>query len=195
MELKTRKNLIEEKDNVQFSSERKQINNALEKEDKRKKRKEDKKDRIKMSNSYSAIKWIATVMDNYFIDPIVGFIPGFGDFATSILGLPYIYVSLFKIRSIPLTLAVIYNMLIDILVGIIPFFIGNILDFFNRSYRKNMRLIVGFVEDDREIIAEVNKKAIRAAISIAIFILLIYWLILFVEYIFGLIGDFFSWLF
>ncbi|RPD90414.1 DUF4112 domain-containing protein [Neisseria weixii] len=40
-------------------------------------------------------------------------------------------ISLFKTRSIPLTLVVIFNSLLDLLIGLIPV-IGTALDFFHR---------------------------------------------------------------
>ena len=48
---------------------------------------------------------------------------------------------------------------------------------FNRSYKKNYRLIVGYVEDDQEIISEVNSTAIRTAVLIAIMCVVIYYLV------------------
>ena len=62
------------------------------------------------------------------------------------------------------------------LTRLIPFYIGDIIDVFNRSYKKNYRLIVGYVEDDQEIISEVNSKAIRTAVLIAIMCVIIYYL-------------------
>ena len=135
-------------------------------------------------------------MDKYCLDPIIGFfLPGFGDFLTSILVLPFIYVSLFKIKSIPLTLAVIFNILRDIALGLIPFWIGDIIDLINRGYLQNCRLIVGFVEDDKEVIHKVNKRAFWMAVLIVIFCLIIYWLvglvIIAAEWLWGLIDKLF----
>lgn len=90
--------------------------------------------------------------------------------------LPFLAVSLFRIKSIPLTLAIVYNMLTDMLLGIIPLWIGDLLDIFSRSYTKNFRLIVGFVEGDQEIIREVNRKAVLTAVGILLLCVLIYWL-------------------
>lgn len=42
------------------------------------------------------------------------------------------------------------------------------LDVFNRSYLQNMRLIVGFVEGDKKIVAEVNGKAVGTAVFIVV---------------------------
>lgn len=156
--------------------EKKDIDDSINKEIKRQKKKAEEKLRITQSQSYRYLKTIATVMDKYLLDPILGFIPG-GDALASVISLPFIYVSLFKIKSIPLTLAVIYNIMKDVFLGMIPFFIGDIIDVFNRSYLQNLRLIVGFVEDDHEIIKEVNKKALRSFIGIVLMLVLIYFMI------------------
>lgn len=154
-----------------------QAQRALNKEQARREAKLQKKLRIQNSTSYQLIEGIATVMDKYCLDPILGLIPGVGDFITSVCALPFLYVSLFKVRSIPLTLAVIRNMMVDVLLGSIPFWIGDIIDFFYRANLKNHRLITGFVEDDREVIAEVNRKAFWTAIWIGIIGYAIYWTI------------------
>lgn len=166
------------------SEEQERIDHAIEKEEARRRRKEQKRQALETDSSYRMVKGIATVMDKYFLDPIIGFfLPAFGDILTSVMTLPYIMVALFKVRSIPLTLAIIYNMLVDMLIGLIPFWIGDILDAFNRSYVKNYRLIVGFVEDDKEVIHEVNRKAVFTGICILVFCLLIYWLTKLVIYV------------
>ena len=96
---------------------------------------------IKKSKTYKLIEAIAKVMDEYYVDPLLGLVPTVGDAVTSLLTLPYLFFSVFKLRSIPLTLALLCNMLIDFAMGVIPFWIGDILDFFNRSYIKNYKLI------------------------------------------------------
>lgn len=153
-----------------------------------------KRQQIEKSSTYSLVKGIATVMDKYFVDPIIGLIPVVGDLITSIFVLPYIYVSFFQIKSIPLTLAVIYNSLIDVLLGFIPV-VGDITDIFHRSYIKNWRLIVGFVEDDRKVINEVNKKAILMGFLIVVVSLLIFLLWKLISGLITVIGGFFSRLF
>ena len=110
----------------------------------------------------------AKYMDKYYLDPLIGLIPGgVGDVLSSSLAMPFIYYSLCVVRSIPLTLAVIYNVLLDVLIGAIPF-VGNVLDIFKRSYLSNLRLITGYIEDDKEIISKVRKKALATAVLIAI---------------------------
>lgn len=134
---------------------------------------------IKESQAYKLIEAIAKVMDEYYVDPLLGLVPTVGDAVTSLLTLPYLYFSVFKLRSIPLTLALLCNMLIDFAMGVIPFWIGDILDFFNRSYIKNYKLITGYVEGDEKMIKSVDRRAWWMALLIALLCLLIYLLIKF----------------
>jgi len=159
---------------------------AMAEEEIRRNRKEEAKRRLEEDSSYRLCRNVAKYMDDYYIDPVLGFfLPGVGDIISQTLSLPYIYVSLFKIKSIPLTLAVLYNIMVDSLVGLIPW-LGDIIDFFYKSSKKSYRLIVGFVEDDENVKHEVNSKAITTAILIVIVGALIYWL-------FQLVSSFIGW--
>ena len=162
-----------------FANEKEEnvVSEAINKEELRRKRKEEKLRELQESDSYQLISFITTLSDKYFLDPIIGLFPVVGDFITSVVGLPFIYVTLVKVRSIPLTLAVIYNYLIDMLLGCIPFWIGDIVDFFNRAHVKNMKLITHYVQDDKETVNEVNSKALRTAILIVILCIVIYYTI------------------
>ena len=162
-----------------ISKELQDVNKALLQEENRRKAKEEKRKKIEQSSSYQSIKNIKVLMDDYFLDGIIGLIPVVGDVFTQIFNVVYLYVSLFKVGSIPLTLAIIYNSLKDVLIGAIPY-LGIILDFFYKSYRKNFELVVGFVEDDRRIIQEVNRKAFSIFIGIVIIVVLIYYLVKFI---------------
>ena len=151
---------------------------AIDKELQRQNKKAEKRRQLENNFEYKVVKGISVAFDDYFLDPIIGFIiPGAGDVLTSICAIPFIWVAVARVKSIPLTLAVIYNTMIDVALGLIPFYIGDIIDAFNRSYKKNYRLIVGYVEDDQEIISEVNRKAIRTAVWIAILCVIIYYLV------------------
>ena len=162
-----------------FANEKEEnvVNEAVNKEELRRKRKEEKLRELQESDSYQLISFITTLSDKYFLDPIIGLFPVVGDFITSVVGLPFIYVTLVKVRSIPLTLAVIYNYLIDMLLGCIPFWIGDIIDFFNKAHIKNMKLITHYVQNDKGTVNEVNSKALRTAILIVILSIVIYYTI------------------
>lgn len=115
---------------------------------------------LKQSTAYRALRTTAKTMDKYGLDPLMGLLPGgIGDLLSALLALPAIYMAAVEVRSLPLTLAVIFNILRDVAIGLIPFWIGDAIDFFNRSYLQNLRLIVGFVEEDEGITGEVNRKA------------------------------------
>lgn len=166
------------------------IERSIRKEEQRKAEKEMRRMEIEMSSSYRMVQGIAKFMDKYLLDPIIGFfVPGIGDILSSVLVLPFIHVSLFKIKSVPLTLAVIYNVLIDVLIGLIPFYIGDIIDVFNRAYLKNARLITGFVEDDKEVISEVNRKAAWMGFMILVLCVLIYFMVLWVMKLMDWLGG------
>lgn len=161
---------------INTEQEERKRNEALEKEMERRRLKEEKRQELMSMTSYVVMQKTAKYMDRFFIDPIVGFFfPAVGDFLSSLLALPFIYYSLFVIKSVPLTLAVISNVLKDMLVGIVPL-LGDVLDAIYRSYSKNLRLITGYINDDKQIIHQVNKKAVKAAIFIVVLCLLIYWL-------------------
>ena len=115
------------------AQEQYEIERAISKEEERREAKEMRRLEIEDSLSYKACMAINKYMDKYFLDPIIGFIlPSLGDFLSSLLVWPFIYVAAFKVRSLPLTLAVIFNVLRDIAIGLIPFWIGDIFDAFNR---------------------------------------------------------------
>lgn len=168
---------------------------AKHKELERQARKERKRQELEGSFSYRTVCWITKVFDDWYLDGVLGFFQGVGDLFNAIFAVPFVYVSLVKIRSIPLTLACVANILVDSLVGMIPFWVGNICDFFIRSYRKNMRLIVGYVEDDKEIIAEVNRKAVWMAILIIVICLLIYWAVVLLKTVITSVYDWIGSLF
>ena len=163
---------------MNFEREDRQRETALAKEQERQAEKEAKRDALMSTTSYRIMDKTAKYMDMYFLDPIIGLIPGgVGDVLSSFLAIPFIYFALVQVKSIPLTLAVICNVLKDALLGSIPFFIGDIIDVFNRSYVANLRLITGYVNDDKAVIHEVNRKATWSAIFIVILCVLIYFIV------------------
>ena len=158
-------------------------------------KKQEKREKLEQDPVYAACAKISKVMDQYYLDPIIGFIaPEVGDFLGGFLSLPFVYVSLTKIKSIPLTLAIIFNTLIDMLVGAIPLF-GDIFDIFHRSHKKNYRLLTGFIEDDKEIKKDVNKKALFCGIGIAVLMFLIYIVMQFMVKVVGYVWGQFTSLF
>lgn len=142
---------------------------------------------------YAMARGAAKYLDGYFLDPILGFfLPGVGDAITSTLTVPMIYLALVKLRSLPLTLALVNNLVKDVLLGMLPFFIGDIIDIFYRANKRNYRLVNGYIDEDPEIVREVNRGAIWAAVSIAIVIVLIYWMVKLVAYLVEALTVWFS---
>ena len=84
---------------------------------------------------------------------------------TALFTLVHIYFSLFRLHSVPLTLAILNNSLRDLLLGLIPFYVGDLIDFFHQSNARNMRLIDGFINEDQTVIADVNRKARQSLIA------------------------------
>lgn len=145
---------------------------------------------VKDTRPYRIMSKITKWMDRHHIDPILGLVPGgWGDIVSAVMLLPFVWFSLFVVKSLPLTLAVIYNTLRDMVLGLIPFFIGDIIDFFHHSYIRNMRLIQGFVENDQAIIHEVNRKALAFAGAILVCIVII---VLLVKFTLSLLSHIFS---
>ena len=171
------------RENLGFESEieKAKMERALAKEEKRREKKELAREKLENDWMYRTVKGISFLMDKCFLDAVLGFIvPGVGDFLTIVLSFPFLFVALFKIRSIPLFLAVLYNIVLDCFIGLTPY-IGDLLDVFYRSYTKNYRLIVGFVENDGDVIDEVRRSAWKSAILIVILGVACYFLYLAVK--------------
>lgn len=129
--------------------------------------------RLMDNKVYQAMGNLTKYMDRYYLDALFGLMPGWGDLITVLSAIPFIYFSAKVIKSIPLTLAVINNSLRDVLLGMIPFFVGDIIDIFHRANTQNMKMVQGFVDGDETIIKDVNKKATQSAIVLIVTILLI----------------------
>ena len=112
-------------------------------------------------------------LDRFYLDAVIGLIPGWGDAVALLCVVPFVYFSMCIIKSIPLTLAVLNNALRDVLLGMIPFFIGDVIDIFHRANMKNMAMIQGFIDGDEAIIKQVNRRALQSAIVLVVLLLLI----------------------
>ena len=141
------------------------------------------------SRFYRTLQRIARWMDTYYLDPILGFLlpAGIGDFVSAFMALPLIVFSLFVAKSIPLTLAIINHTLWDILIGLIPFFVGDVLDVVSRPYRRNLRLIEGYLAGDKSTIRHLQKHVAITLFAILLCCTLIYFMLKAVLWF----GDFF----
>ncbi len=165
---------------------------AMNKDEKRRLRRE----RLMGNKAYQAMKGLTRCMDRYYLDALIGVIPGWGDAIAMLSAIPFVYFSVRVIRSMPLTLAILNNTLRDVLLGMIPFFVGDIIDVFHRANTKNMAMIQGFVDGDEAIIREVNKKARQSAVVLILLLLLIalmIWLLItFGSYLYSLVASLFQ---
>ena len=151
--------------------------------------------RLMDNKAYQTMQGLSRYMDRYYLDALIGIIPGWGDAIALICGVPFVYFSSMVIKSIPLTLAVINNALRDILLGMIPFFVGDVIDIFHRANVQNMQMIQGFVDGDETVIKQVNQRARQSAIVLVILLLLIalmIWaLVSFGSYLYSLVVSIF----
>ncbi len=151
--------------------------------------------RLMSNKSYQTMCFLSRYMDRYYLDAIIGIVPGWGDTIAVLSAVPFVYFSLGVIKSIPLTLAVVNNALRDVLLGMIPFFVGDIIDIFHRSNTKNLAMIQGFVDGDETIIKQVNQRALQSAIVTVVLLLLIalmIWLLIsFGGYLFSTVKSLF----
>lgn len=155
--------------------------------------KELRRQRLMDNKAYQTMESLTRYMDRYYLDALIGVIPGWGDAIALLSVVPFLYFSLRVIRSIPLTLAVLNNALRDVLMGMIPFFVGDIIDFFHRANIQNMEMIQGFVDGDEVVIKQVNKRALQSAIVLFVLLLLItlmIWLLIsFGSYLYSLVTS------
>lgn len=137
--------------------------------------KKETRERLAQSRMYQWLKRLSTYMDTYYLDAIAGFLlpGGIGDTLCAVVSLAYAWFAFFVVRSVPLTFAVLNNTLTDLLVGIIPFYVGDVMDVFYRSNRKNLRLVEGFVENDEAIVHEVNRKATWFVLKFVVLLVLL----------------------
>ena len=136
-------------------------------------KKEQQRQRLMENGLYQAMVTVTRYMDRYYLDALIGLVPFWGDVITVLSVLPFVYFSAKVIRSVPLTLAVLNNGLRDVLLGMIPFFVGDIIDVFHRSNVQNMQMVQGFVDGDKAVIHAVNKKAAQSVVVLIILLMLI----------------------
>ena len=134
---------------------------------------ERQRQRLTSNRAYQTMQSLTRYMDRYYLDALIGVIPGWGDAIALLSAVPFVYFSARVIKSVPPTLAVLNNALRDVLMGMIPFFLGDIIDFFHRSNIQNMQMVQGFVDGDEAIIKQVNLRALQSAIVLVLLLVLI----------------------
>lgn len=129
--------------------------------------------RLMENKAYQTMEGLTRYMDRYYLDALIGVIPGWGDAIALLSAVPFVYFSARVIKSVPLTLAILNNALRDVLMGLIPFFVGDIIDIFHRANIQNMQMVQGFVDGDEVMIKQVNQRAWQSAIALVVLLLLI----------------------
>lgn len=151
--------------------------------------------RLMENKAYQTMEGLTRYMDRYYLDALIGVIPGWGDAIALLSAVPFVYFSARVIKSVPLTLAILNNALRDVLMGLIPFFVGDIIDIFHRANIQNMQMVQGFVDGDEVMIKQVNQRAWQSAIALVVLLLLIVlmiWaLISFGSYLYSLVASIF----
>ena len=151
--------------------------------------------RLMENKAYQTMEGLTRYMDRYYLDALIGVIPGWGDAIALLSAVPFVYFSARVIKSVPLTLAILNNALRDVLMGLIPFFVGDIIDIFHRANIQNMQMVQGFVDGDEVMIKQVNQRAWQSAILLVALLLLIalmIWaLISFGSYLYSLVASIF----
>lgn len=129
-------------------------------------------------------------MDQYYLDGVAGLVPGgLGDMMASAFALVHVYFSLYKLRSVPLTLAVLNNAMRDVLMGMLPFFVGDVIDFFNKSHAKNMKLIDGYIYNDPHVVHELHRKAWQSAAVLVLLLVAIVGMVWFLVWLTKTLGT------
>ena len=145
---------------------------------------------LRSSDLYRRMHRVTKFADDYYLDAVIGLIPGgIGDIIGGLFSLMHVYFGLIKLRSIPLTLALLNNMLRDILLGLLPFYVGDVIDFLHKANKKNMALIDGFLNDDPIIMHQVNTKARQAAFTLVLLMLLIILLVALLAWMVAKLGS------
>ncbi len=127
---------------------------------------------IEKSKELELFFTFSKIMDDYYMDPILGLIPGAGDLVSSILSLFSLRIA-FKLRSAPLFMAMLFNILLDLLIGLIPV-AGTIGDFFYKSNIRNYQLAEGYIRKDKKIRKSIHKRVAVFMGGILVILFLIY---------------------
>ena len=100
------------------------------------------------------------------LDGLIGLVPGVGDVAGGAIS-GYIILKALSLGVPTLVIVrMVINMIIEGMIGVIPFF-GDIFDFIFKSNRRNVRLMKSYLEDP-------NETTSRSGISVFIFLIALF---------------------
>ncbi|EGZ49986.1 DUF4112 domain-containing protein [Neisseria wadsworthii] len=145
---------------------------------------------LQQSRSYHSAKKISYWLDDNYLDGIIGLVPVAGDILSQSFHAVFLYLSAVKLRSARLTLVILFNSLLDIFIGLIPL-LGEVLDFVNKSYKRNLALIEGFAAGDKAVVSWVNRQAAMAAVGI---VLMLAGIVMLAKWTFSLLAVLYHWL-
>jgi hypothetical protein len=92
------------------------------------------------------VRKIARVLDQRFLDPILGMIlPGLGDIAGSVFGLYTVMLAVRRKLSPVIVARMLTNLALDAALGIVPF-LGDLFDFGFKANMKNVALLTDRAE-------------------------------------------------
>ena len=102
-------------------------------------------------------KWLAHILDDLIripgtnrrigLDPLLGLIPGMGEFLSSAAGLAVLAAGTRKKIPTGIYLRMISNWAVNGLIGVIPF-VGDLFSFWFKSNRRNYLLMKAFIDTD-----------------------------------------------
>ncbi|MBO4805386.1 MAG: DUF4112 domain-containing protein [Paludibacteraceae bacterium] len=171
-----RRRETEERLGFDSQEERRLQEESIERERKRREAAEQVSERIRQSTSYRVLIKGALGFD--ILDAVLGIFETFGDLFSFVVGWGYLYISAFVVRHFRLTMAVFFVLLVDLLIGLIPF-AGTVVDVvFPASYICR-GLIQGVVDHDKQKIKMVNMIFMAGFIIVAVLVVLVLWLLTF----------------
>lgn len=92
------------------------------------------------------VRMVARVLDNYFLDPLIGLVvPGGGDVIGSLLGVYTVMIAVRRGVSPVVIARMIMNLGLDAVVGFIPL-VGDLADFGFKANKKNVDLLEKSIE-------------------------------------------------
>lgn len=87
------------------------------------------------------IRTLARVMDDYYLDPILGFLlPGVGDLVGSVIGLYLVSVALRRHTSPVIVARMLLNLAFDAAIGVLPI-VGDVADAAFKANDRNLALL------------------------------------------------------
>ena len=167
-----RRRETEERLGFDSQEERRIQEESIERERKRREAAEQVSQRIRQSASYRILINGALGFDA--LDALLGFFGlAVGSLISFFVGLGYVYISAFVVRQLRLTVAVLFVLLVDMLIGFVPF-AGTVVDMaFPASYICR-GLIQGVVDHDKQKVKMVNLICMTGFFVVAALVALIY---------------------